>query len=121
MDKQTDRLHHELLKLDRQIGSTLRICIVFSIALILTGMVIFILKGGSILAGLVPLSSLYMELLKLNPGAFVTTAIIIILLMPVFIILTSFTHFIIMHERKPFLICIILLGMLAASFIFIWK
>ena len=121
MDKQTDRLHYELLKLDRQVGIMLRICIVISIVLILIGMVMFILQGGSISAGFVPVSLLYAELLKLNPVAFVTTAIIIILLMPVFIILTSFTHFIIMRERKPILICIMLLVMLAASFIFIWK
>ena len=119
MDTQTDRLHYELLKLDRQVGIMLRICIVISIVLILIGLVMFILQGGSISTGLMPISSLHTELVKLNPVAFVTAGIIIILLMPVFIILTSFVHFIVMRERKPILVCIVLLVMLAASFIFV--
>lgn len=121
MEQQTDRLHKQLHRLDRQVGNILRICIFISIALILSGLVVFALQGSPILADLVSISALYTEMLKLNPAAFITTGIIIILLMPMLIILTSLTHFAVTKERTPIIVCIILLVMLGASSIYIWK
>jgi hypothetical protein len=42
-------------------------------------------------------------------------------LLPIVIIITSLAHFITMRERNPIIVCVILLAMLAVSFIFIVK
>ncbi|MCX6035388.1 MAG: DUF1634 domain-containing protein [Chloroflexi bacterium] len=120
MQSQTDKLHHELQSLDRQVGLMLRICIVLSLLLIIAGLIMFIVQGGQTMTGLTPVSSLPDDIIRLDPAAFITAGLIIILLMPVLIVLTSFAHFIVLKERKAIIVCVILIIMLALSFIFIW-
>ena len=121
MHTQTDKLHRELQALNRRVSILLRICVVISIVTILAGLIMFNIKGGSPMAGLTPISTLPSEIAQLNPAAFITAGLILILLMPVAIIIASFAHFVATKERNPIIVCSILLIMLAASYIFIVK
>ncbi len=121
MDELQDRLHVALRALDRRVGILLRTGMVVSLILIAAGIVLFALKGGSAATALTPLSLIPAGLAQLDAAACITAGLIIILLLPVAIIVTSLVHFITMRERNPIIVCVILLAMLAVSFIFIVK
>lgn len=117
----SDKSHETSYALDRNTGLILRISIIISLALIIAGLLIFFFTDTIHLTGLTPASSLIADIIKLNPAALITSGFIIILFMPAAILIISFTHFIVAHELKPLIICIVLVVMLAASYILILK
>ena len=114
-----DKLHVALQALDRRVGILLRTGMVISLVLIAAGIVLFAVKGAPAATALTPLSLIPAGLAQFDPSACITTGLFIILLLPVAIIVTSLAHFITMRERNPIIVCVILLSMLAVSFIFI--
>ncbi|MDD5312889.1 MAG: DUF1634 domain-containing protein [Dehalococcoidia bacterium] len=120
MPEQIDKFHYEVQRLNNRVGLTLRICIAVSLLLITAGLIMFIIHGGEAMTAMTPVSSLPQELMQLNPASFITAGLLLILLMPVLIILMSFAHFIALKERRAIIVCLILIIMLALSFIFIW-
>jgi uncharacterized membrane protein len=121
MNRLNDRLHIALQALDRRVGIMLRVGIIVSLALITIGIVHYAVKGGSPETALTTLSLIPAGLAQLDAAAFITAGLFIILLLPIVIIITSLAHFITMRERNPIIVCVILLAMLAVSFIFIVK
>jgi len=121
MERQLDSQQEKLHGLNRRTGLILRIGIVLSIALISAGLIMFAVAGATNLTPLTPLASLPTEVARLNPAALVTAGLGIILLMPVAILLLSLAHFLTIREKLPVITCIVLLILLAASFILILK
>jgi len=120
MPEQIDKFHYEVQRLNSRVGRTLRVCIAISLLLIIAGLIMFIIQGGEAMTGLTPVSSLPQELMRLNPASFITAGLLLILFMPALIICMSFAHFIALKERRAVIVCLILIIMLALSFIFIW-
>ncbi|MEI6185907.1 MAG: DUF1634 domain-containing protein [Dehalococcoidia bacterium] len=121
MQCQLDSRHEKLHRLNRRIGLVLRAGIVASLLLIAGGLILFYFSGAPHTAALTPLTTLVPGLMALNPAAFITAGLIVILLMPVAVLIMSLTHFIVARERQPVIVCIVLLVMLAASLILILK
>lgn len=116
-DRKRSRLHGHY----RTVGLVLQTGTVMGLVLIFTGLMFFIVSGTSHISGLTPVTSLFQELLLLNPAAVVTLGLLLILIMPVFILLASLVHFIMTREIKPLIVCIVLIIMLAASYILVLK
>ncbi|MGA9048585.1 MAG: DUF1634 domain-containing protein [Dehalococcoidia bacterium] len=111
----------KLQSLNKRVGLALRIGIGVALVLVLTGIVISVIINTPHMSGLTPLLSLIPDLLKLSPAAFVTTGLIIILLLPAVILITSFAHFIETREKQPLIVCVILVLMMAASYVLLLK
>jgi len=121
MECQFDSRHEKLHSLNRRIGLTLRAGIVVSLLLVAAGLVLFFLSGAPHTAPLTPVTSLVPGLAALNPSAFITAGLIVILLLPTAILILSLAHFAVERERQPVIVCIVLLMMLAASLILVLK
>ncbi len=113
--------HAKLQSLNRRVSLVLRIGIGIGLALVLAGIFISVATNTPHMSGLTPLLSLIPELLKLSPAAFVTAGLLIILLLPAVILVTSFAHFIATREKQPLIVCVILVLMLAASYVLLLK
>jgi len=121
MECQLDSHHEKLHRLNRRIGLALRAGIVASLILIVCGLILYFIGGAPHTAPLTPVTSLAYSLAALNPAAFITAGLIIILLLPIAILILSLTHFVAEQERQPAIVCIVLLVMLASSLILILK
>jgi uncharacterized membrane protein len=121
MECMIDSSHEKLHELNRRISLVLRIGIGLSLALITAGLILFFVTGAPHMGGLTPLSSLPAGLGILSPAAFVTAGLVVILLMPPTMLVLSLAHFISVREKKPVITCIVLLILLAASFILLLK
>ncbi len=111
----------KLQSLNRHVSLALRIGIGIGLALVLTGIVISVVINTPHMSGLTPLSLLLPDLLKLSPAAFVTAGLVIILLLPAVILITSFAHFIATREKQPLIVCVVLVLMLTASYVLLLK
>jgi len=111
----------KLQSLNKRVSLALRIGIGIGLVLVLAGIIISITINTPHMSGLTPISMLIPELLKLTPAAFVTAGLIIILLLPAVILITSFAHFIATREKQPLIVCVILFLMLAASYVLLLK
>jgi uncharacterized membrane protein len=118
---QIDNRHEKLHSLNRRISMALRAGIAVSLLLIASGLILFFSGGAPHTVTLTPVTSLAPGLAALNPAAFITAGLIIILLMPVAVLIMSLAHFFATKERRPVIVCIVLLVMLAASLILILK
>jgi uncharacterized membrane protein len=116
-----DSTQTKLQLLNKHVGLALRIGIGIGLALVLAGIVISVIINAPHMSGLTPLLTLIPDLLKLSPASFVTAGLIIILLLPAVILITSFAHFIATRERQPLIVCVILVLMLAASYVLLLK
>ena len=121
MNSRIDDKHEKLHTLNRRVGLFLRAGTILSLVLFLAGLIIFIVSGAPHMVALTPASSIIHDLLLLNPAALVTSGLITILLMPPVILITSLAHFITTREIRPVIVCIVLLVMLAASYVSILK
>ena len=121
MEYQLDSRHEKLHRHNRRIGLALRAGIVVSLLLIAGGLILFFFSGAPHTAPLTPVTSLATGLAALNPAAFITAGLIVILLLPTVILIMSLAHFIAERERQPIIVCIVLLAMLASSLILILK
>jgi uncharacterized membrane protein len=121
MECQMDSHHEKLHRANRRISLALRTGTGVSLLLIVSGLILFFLSGAPRTAALTPLTSLAPGLAALNPAAFITAGLIVILLMPAVILVLSLAHFLAERERQPVIVCIVLLVMLAASLILILK
>jgi len=121
MECQLDSRHEKLHRLNRRIGLVLRVGIVASLLLIAGGLILFFVSGAPHTATLTPVTSLAPGLAALNPAAFITAGLIVILLLPAAVLVLSLAHFIAARERQPVIVCIVLLVMLASSLILILK
>ena len=121
MECQFDSHHEKLHGLNRRISLALRAGIVVSLLLVTAGLILFFISGVPHTSELTPVTSLAPGLAGLNPAAFITAGLIVILLLPAAILVLSFAHFIAERERRPVIVCIVLLVMLAASLILILK
>ena len=113
--------HAKLQSLNKRVSLALRIGIGIGLALVVAGIVISIIVNTPHMSGLTPLLSLIPDLLKLSPAAFVTAGLYIILLLPAVILITSFAHFITTREKQPLIVCVVLVLMLAASYVLLLK
>lgn len=116
-DKQYIELHTHY----RRMGRFLTAGTVISLLLMTAGLVIFAVKNTSHMISLTPSTSLIPSLLLLSPDAIVTLGLYVIFLMPAAVLLASLLYFIRMHETRPLIACILLIVMMAASYIFILK
>ena len=116
-----DSSHEKLHGLNSRVSLVLRLGIGLSLAMITAGLILFFRTGAPQMAGLTSLYSLPAGVSALSPAAFVTAGLVVILLMPPAILILSLAHFISMHEKQPVVTCIVLLILLAASFILILK
>jgi uncharacterized membrane protein len=121
MDCKIDSGHEKLHGLNRRVSLVLRIGIGLSLALIAAGLVLFFATGAPHTLVLTPFSALLAGIAALSPATFVTSGLIVILLMPPAVLIFSLAHFISMREKLPVITCIVLLILLAASFILILK
>jgi len=121
MECQFDRRHEKLHGLNRRISLTLRAGIVVSLLLVTTGLILFFINGAPHTVELTPVISLAPGLAGLNPAAYITAGLIVILLLPAAMLVLSFAHFIAERERQPVIVCIVLLVMLASSLVLILK
>ena len=121
MNSQIDEKHGKLHTLNRRVGLFLRAGTILSLLLFLSGLIIFIMSGTPHMVALTPASSIIPGLLLLNPVALVTAGLIVILIMPLVILLTSLAHFITTRETTPVVVCIVLLVMMAASYVLVLK
>jgi uncharacterized membrane protein len=121
MDSQINEKHEKLHTLNRRVGLFLRAGTILSLVLFLAGLIIFIVSGTPHMVALTPASSIIHDLMLLNPAALVTAGLIVILVMPLVILITSLAHFIMTRETRPVIVCVVLLVMLAASYVLILK
>jgi len=121
MECQFDSHHEKLHGLNRRISLALRAGIVVSLLLVTAGLILFFISGVPHTAELTPVTSLAPGLAGLNPAAFITAGLIVILLLPAAILVLSLAHFISMREKQPVVTCIVLLILVAASFILILR
>ena len=121
MIEKIDERHKKLHALNRRVSVFLRAGTALSLLLLLSGLVMYFVTGTPHAASLIPLPALLSGLLTLSPAALVTAGLVVILAMPPFILLISFAHFIATRETKPVIVCIVLLVMLAASYISVLK
>jgi uncharacterized membrane protein len=121
MEYQLDSRHEKLHRLNRRISLVLRAGIAVSLLLIVGGLILFFFSGAPHTAALTRVTSLAPGLASLNPAAFITAGLIVILLMPVAVLILSLAHFFAARERQPVVVCIVLLILLASSFILILK
>lgn len=121
MECRIDSSHEKLQGLNRRVSLVLRIGIGLSLALIAAGLIMFFVTGAPHTAVLTPFAALSAGIASLSPAAFVTAGLAVILLMPPAVLILSLAHFISMREKQPVITCIVLLILLAASFILILK
>lgn len=121
MECPLDSRHEMLHRHNRRISLVLRVGTIASLLLIAAGLVLFFISGAPHTAALTPVISLPAGLAALDPSAFVTAGLVLMLLLPVAILLLSLAHFAAERERKPVIVCIVLLMLLAASLILILK
>jgi uncharacterized membrane protein len=121
MECEIDNRHEKLHGHNRRISLALRVGIVISLLLIAGGLILFFVGGASHMSPLTPMTSLVSGLAALNPAAFITAGLIVILLLPTIILVMSLAHFIAERERQPVIVCVVLLAMLASSLILILK
>ena len=82
-----------------------------------SGLILFAVQKHAFDDKLVAIYSLPGELANFDPSAIVTVGLISILLMPIGILIASFTHFIATREKKPLIICSVLLILFIAGLI----
>jgi len=116
-----DKSHEHLHRHNRRISLALRAGTVAILLLIAAGLMLFFISGASHTAALTPVTSLMSQLASLDPSAFITVGLILMLLLPVVILILSLAHFAAERERQPVIVCIVLLLMLASSLILILK
>ena len=121
MECKIDSSHEKLHGLNRRVSLVLRVGIGLSLALITAGLALFFATGAPHMAELTPFSALLAGIAALSPASFVTAGLAVILLMPPTILIFSLVHFISMREKQPMITCVVLLILLAASFILILK
>jgi uncharacterized membrane protein len=121
MDNTTAAATTGLERLNRLVGRFLQIMILFSLLFVAAGLLIFALKAGTHAAVLTPAAALPAGIAAFDGAAFVTAGLYIILLMPLVILITSFTHFISASDKKPVIVCAVLLAMLVTSYVLILK
>ncbi|MBN1374690.1 MAG: DUF1634 domain-containing protein [Dehalococcoidia bacterium] len=121
MDSGMNKLPEKLDTLNRRVGLVLRAGTILSLLLMAAGMVLFLITGTAGMTALTPLTSLFPDLLLLSPTALVTLGLYLILLMPAVILFTSLYHFIVKHEKLPVILCLLLIIMLAISYILALK
>ncbi len=121
MECQLDSRHEKLHGLNRRISLALRAGTVFSLLLIAAGLILFFISGAPHTAMLTPIVTLVPGVISLDPSAFITIGLILMLLLPVVILILSLAHFIAEREKQPIIVCIVLIAMLASSLILILK
>jgi len=121
MECQYDSRHEKLHRLNRRISLVLRWGIAVSLVLIVCGLIIFLVSGAPHTSPLLPLPSLINGFASLDPAAFISVGVILILLLPAVMLILSLAYFAAVRERQPVIVCIVLLIMLAASLILVLK
>jgi uncharacterized membrane protein len=121
MKAELNEQHRKRHELNRRVGTFLRVGIIISLLLLVSGLIMFLVKGGPHMVNLTPAPALITDLLTLSPSAFVTAGLFVILLMPPGILLISFAHFIATRNTRPIIVCIVLLAMLVLSYISVLK
>lgn len=104
-------LNHSPLKpqrFNRRLSIVLHTGIAISLLLIVAGLVLSIISGKA-MDMLTPPGLLVAGLLELDPSTFITTGLIITLLLPAVILLSAFTHFITSRQKQPALVCTVLM------------
>ncbi|MBN1690332.1 MAG: DUF1634 domain-containing protein [Dehalococcoidia bacterium] len=121
MECRYDNRHEKLHRLNRRISLVLRAGIAVSLILIVCGLIIFLVSGAPHTSPLIPVASLIDGFAALNPAAFITAGVILILLLPISMLILSLAYFAAVREKQPVIVCIVLLVMLASSLILALK
>jgi uncharacterized membrane protein len=111
--------HQKLHAFNRALSTVIRTGIFFSLALMVAGLLIYTVRGDTAEGKLTPLFSLPGQLVKLDPTSFITLGLYILLLMPPVILLTSFAHFISARQKKPVIVCAVLIALIVVSMVMI--
>lgn len=106
--------HVKLHAFNRTLSIILRVGIALSLLMTAAGLVLYAVKG-SLATELTPLWSLAAGLAGLEPTAFITLGLMIMLALPAVILLASFAHFTSARQKRPALVCAILIILLAAG------
>ena len=114
-DAELSVAHLKLHAFNRVLSTVIRIGIAISMVLILTGLAIYSVHGNTAAGKLVPVLSLPVELVRLDPAAFITLGLTALLLIPPVILLASFIHFIAARQKKPVIVCALLIVLLIIS------
>ena len=115
INKEHDRLH----RLNRRISLVLQIMTAASLLLIIAGTLVYVLTGTPQSIEPMPLGTLISGMLTFSPAMLVTAGLIVALIMPLTVLAASLTHFIASRDRKPLIVCLMLLVIMAASFVFV--
>jgi uncharacterized membrane protein len=111
--------HQKLHAFNRVLSTVIRTGIFISLALMIAGLLIYMVRGDTAAGKLTPLLSLPGQLVNLDPAAFITLGLYALLLMPPVIILASFAHFISDRQKKPVIVCAALIILIAVSMVVI--
>ena len=120
MEVQIDQKHRKLHSLNRAISIILRMMTAVCLLLILTGLVMYIVTGAAHAVEITPLSQLLGGLFSFGPASFITLGLIVMLLMPPAILLASLAYFAAVKDSRPLIVCIVLVILLAASYILVF-
>jgi uncharacterized membrane protein len=116
-DERQDRVH----VLNRRVGLILRVMTAVSLLLIVAGMLMYLTTGTPRTVDLMPFATLINGMLTFSPTTLVTAGLIVTLITPLTVLLVSFAHYIATRDRKPIIVCLVLLAMMAASYILVLK
>jgi uncharacterized membrane protein len=116
-DERQDRVH----VLNRRVGLILRVMTAVSLLLIVAGMLMYLITGTPRTVDLMPFATLINGMLTFSPTTLVTAGLIVTLITPLTVLLVSFAHYIATRDRKPIIVCLVLLAMMAASYILVLK
>jgi uncharacterized membrane protein len=119
MNSELSEAHLKLHAFNRVLSMVIRIGIFISLALMVAGLLVYTIRGDTAAGRLTPLLSLPEELVKLDPAAFITLGLYVLLLMPPVIMLASFAHFISARQKKPLIVCAVLIIFVVISMVMI--
>jgi uncharacterized membrane protein len=107
--------HQKLHAFNQVLSIVIRVGIFISLALMVAGLVIYMVSGDTAAGRLTPLLSIPLQLFKLDPASYITLGLYALLAMPPVILMASFAHFIAARQKKPVIVCIVLIVFIIIS------
>lgn len=119
VETELSQAHQKLHAFNRALSMVIRIGILISLVLMIAGLVIYMAGGDNAAGKLTALISIPVQLVKLDPAAFITLGLYALLMMPPVILLASSAHFIAERQRKPIIVCAALIILIVVSMVVI--
>lgn len=115
MNAELNQSHLKLHAFNRILSVVIQTGIIISLAMVMTGLAIYTVRGDTAAGQLTPFLSLPARFIALDPAAFITLGLITLLLMPPVVLIASSVHFIAMRQTRPVIVCVALIILLAVS------